>query len=418
MTAVSFECQGKTFSIEKGEQNWQLILQKSDVSGASLSELSLLDLASPYLLSQEIEMADDTITLTYALPRVEVDFKDIRERRLSEKLRFAINALGFQELLKYDFGLVLNPNNLFITSNLEPKLAYRSLLGSMVPLTMDEADFLRQYKCLVVTLMDEETDFETLYDGGLEVRKLTPFLKELSEFTTIESIEDYLVKAYEEQFKKEEETLTLVSQRLFKTFRYATIWLSAAAVILLVPLIYLVFMRNPFKDKMLDADKSFLKVDYTAVINKLESVPLSKLPYTQKYELAYSYVEGQSLSKDQRNQIMNNVTLKSDELYLDYWIQIGRGKAEDALDTAKRLDDVDLKLYAVVQAIEEVKANDKLSGKDRDSKLSELQGTYKTLKEERKGYLEKDKEDESSTSSTSTPASSSSSQTEKSGGDS
>ena len=49
MTAVSFECQGKTFSIEKGEQNWQLILQKSDVSGASLSELSLLDLASPYL---------------------------------------------------------------------------------------------------------------------------------------------------------------------------------------------------------------------------------------------------------------------------------------------------------------------------------------------------------------------------------
>ena len=125
MTAVSFECQGKTFSIEKGEQNWQLILQKSDVSGASLSELSLLDLASPYLLSQEIEMADDTITLTYALPRVEVDFKEIRERRLSEKLRFAINALGFQELLKYDFGLVLNPNNLFITSNLEPKLAYR-----------------------------------------------------------------------------------------------------------------------------------------------------------------------------------------------------------------------------------------------------------------------------------------------------
>lgn len=293
---------------------------------------------------------------------------------------------------------------IFLTANLEPKLAYRSLFGIMVPERMDEADFIRQFKCLLVTVMVKEMSFAKLYEGSLEVIKLSPFLKGLVALESLEELEAYVTEHYEAQFAKEAETLSLVDTRRFKLFRYASIWLSAALVLLLVPLVYLIFLRNPFKDKMLEADSAFLKVDYTAVINKLESVSLGNLPYTQKYELAYSYIQGQSLSKEQRRQVLNNVTLKSEELYLDYWILIGRGQAEEALDVAKRLDDVDLKIYAVVEALEVVKADDKLSGKDRDAKLSELEGTYKTLSEERNSYLDTDKSGEASDEGSSSEA--------------
>ena len=40
--------------------------------------------------------------------------------------------------------------------------------------------------------------------------------------------------------------------------------------LLLLPLIYLVLFQAPFKEKLLQADTAYLKVDYTGVIDELE----------------------------------------------------------------------------------------------------------------------------------------------------
>ena len=63
-------------------------------------------------------------------------------------------------------------------------------------------------------------------------------------------------------------------------------------MILTIPLIYLIFIQNPFKEKLLQADTAFIKVDYSKVIDELEGISPKSLPNTQKYELAYSYIRG------------------------------------------------------------------------------------------------------------------------------
>ena len=75
---------------------------------------------------------------------------------------------------------------------------------------------------------------------------------------------------------------------------------SAVVALLLLPLIYLVFFQAPFKEKLLQADTAYLKVDYTGVIDELEGVAPSSLPTTQKYELATSYLQGLNFSEDQK----------------------------------------------------------------------------------------------------------------------
>lgn len=94
-----------------------------------------------------------------------------------------------------------------------------------------------------------------------------------------------------------------------------------------------------------------------------------------------------SFSEEQREVILNNVTLKTDELYLDYWINIGRGLDDDAIDAAKRLDDSDLVIYAIVQKMDQVRKDNSLSGKDREQKLSELQTDYDKYWKDRKTAL-------------------------------
>ena len=137
----------------------------------------------------------------------------------------------------------------------------------------------------------------------------------------------------------------------------------------------------------MQADTAFIKVDYSGVITELEGISPSGLPNTQKYELAYSYIQGLEFSSDQKKVILNNVTLKSDELYLTYWIQVGRNRFEDALDTAKRINDSDLILYALTQEIKQVREDGQLSGKDRESKLNALESEYKKYWDSRSALL-------------------------------
>lgn len=159
--------------------------------------------------------------------------------------------------------------------------------------------------------------------------------------------------------------------------------MSILAVLLIVPLAYLLFFRLPFLDRMQDTDTAFLKNDYEAVITTLEPVKTATIPFTQKYELAYSFVQGEALQEQQKKVILNNVTLKSDENYLDYWIENGRGNLDEALDIAKNLEESDLILYGITQKIEQVRKDTKMSGTEKEETITKLEADYKKYKEKR-----------------------------------
>ena len=102
-----------------------------------------------------------------------------------------------------------------------------------------------------------------LYQGTLELEDLPDFLVEIRDAASLEEMKALLEKAYQERKEEEEKTLTLVSSRQHRIFKLATVWLSAVVALLLLPLIYLVFFQAPFKEKLLQADTAYLKVDYT-----------------------------------------------------------------------------------------------------------------------------------------------------------
>ena len=104
--------------------------------------------------------------------------------------------------------------------------------------------------------------------------------------------------------------------------------------------------------------------------------------------------------------ILNNVTLKSDSLYLHYWIYIGRHDFTQALDTAKRIDDSDLIIYALRKEIKATRDSEKLSGEQREKKLSELEGEYKKYWDARSKLLEAETDETKASTSRSTTASS------------
>ena len=409
MTEERFVFGEQPFIYEKNETSWQLRLKRSDVASQDLRGLLLLDLHHPLFLEQTMEADEDSVAFTYELEPYGLSYGELKTRTISERLRLALNVFSLESALDLPVTFLLYPDNLFITKNAQAKIAYRGVPGIMTPHSLSAEDFLRQAKCFTVTLFSD-LDFMDLYNGSLELETLPDFLNELRQTTTISDAIAVLEKYYLEKAAQEKANLVLVPSRRHRVFKLATIWLTAGIILLFIPLVYLIFLQNPFKEKLLQADTAFIKVDYSGVITELEGVAPSSLPNTQKYELAYSYIQGLEFSSDQKKVILNNVTLKSDELYLIYWIQIGRNKFEDALDTAKRINDSDLILYALTQEIKQVREDDKLSGKDREAKLDSLENEYKKYWDSRSELLAS--ESSSSTSSQQDEASDSKSSTE------
>ncbi|MCD1277186.1 type VII secretion protein EssB [Streptococcus sinensis] len=396
MTEERFVFGEQPFIYEKNETNWQLSLKRSDVASQDLRELLLLDLHHPLFLEQAMVADEDSVTFTYELESHGLSYEELKTRTISERIRLALNVFALEAALDLPVTFLLHPANLFITKDAQAKIAYRGVPGIMTPQSLSAEDFLRQAKCFAVTLFSD-LDFMDLYNGSLELETLPDFLNDLRQTKDLTTAVAVLEKYYLEKSAQEKADLVLVPSRRHRVFKLATIWLTVSVVLLFIPLIYLIFLQNPFKEKLLQADTAFIKVDYSGVITELEGIAPSSLPNTQKYELAYSYIQGLEFSSDQKKVILNNVTLKSDELYLTYWIQIGRNSFEDALDTAKRINDSDLILYALTQEIKQVREDDKLSGKDREAKLESLESEYKKYWDSRSELLAS--ESSSSTSS-------------------
>ncbi|HEL1633277.1 type VII secretion protein EssB [Streptococcus suis] len=400
MKEETFVFGGQEFVFLKGDKEWHLDVKRSDVATQELSDLLLLDLHHPQFLQQEMTVDEDTVHFTYHLDAFGQTFEDMKEKEVSEKLRLSLNVLELKQALKLPITFFVHPSSVFITKDGRAKLAYRAIPEKMVPQTLDATDLLKQLKSYILALFTEH-DFMDLYNGALDVVPVPEFLDTIRKAEDMDSLEGLLQGYFQDKLEEEKATLTRVSRSKHRLYRYATIWLSALAGLLVLPLIYLVFMHNPFKEKMLDADTAFIKVDYPGVISELERVEVSSLPYTQKYTLAYAYIQGFDLSNEQRSVILNNVTLKSDEQYLDYWIEIGRGNSQEALDLAKRLDDSDLILYALYQQMEQVRENTTLSGEERETTLDELKAEYQKYWDTRTTILNEDgSQVETGTSST------------------
>ena len=270
----------------------------------------------------------------------------------------------------------IHPQNIYLDYNGNPKLIYRGIVGSMPGSQPNDDEFLRQIKCLAGYLFTKHS-FDDLYNGLLpEIAKESRFLQDILAIDDLNSMQDFLKKTYEQYAQAEKKSVVKVPRKKFFLFKQLALWFGIALVLTLIPLGYLLINKVPTDTSCLNANTDFLAQKYDKTINDLQHVKLSKLGKTQKYELAYSYVQGKGFDTTQRNNIMKNITLQSNPNYLNFWIMDGRGQLDDALATAKQLQDSNLIMYALLEKMDSVKTNKKLNATKREQQLESLQSQY------------------------------------------
>lgn len=376
--SVKYEFNHQQYQYEYNQQSLQLIqkISRADVTTQNSDDLLLLQLKNDLFLSVTLDWQEDFVNLKSALP-VGYFANEVKNQTTSQKLKLLLNLMPVKKILE-DGKLTtfIHPQNIYLDYNGNPKLIYRGIVGLMPGSQPSDEEFLRQVKCLAGYLFTKHS-FDDLYNGLLpEIAKESRFLQDILAIDDLMAMQDFLKRTYEQYAQEEKKSIVKVPRKKFFLFKQLALWFGIALILTLIPLGYLLINKVPTDTSCLNANTDFLAQKYDKTINDLQHVKLSKLGKTQKYELAYAYVQGKGFDTTQRNNIMKNITLQSNTNYLNFWIMDGRGQLDDALATAKQLQDSNLIMYALLEKMDSVKTNKKLSPTKREQQLESLQSQY------------------------------------------
>ncbi|MBU9723483.1 MULTISPECIES: type VII secretion protein EssB [Bacillaceae] len=369
---------------------WNTELAKSQTRITDVRQLSLMTDVSELFVPVKIEEEEDLYRFSYLIKEDNYQWNEIKDLPRNEKLRLLCNIARLENIISTRITFFLHPDNVVFDCNLLPRIVYRGIRGILPPFEMEVQDFLKQYKCFAIALFSKVYSFDDLYNGQLKNCKENDFEKRVSEIDYLAELIAYLEDCFIKEQDKTDRTMKVVSIKQFRLFKRLAIIMSAVSLILVIPLVYYIFSKDPYQERLLTAHGEFLADNYSSVISTLRSDEPEQLPYRTKYILANSYIQVESLSNREKDVIMRNISLRSDENYLLYWIYNGRGKFEESIELAKYIDDPQLIMYGLIKQIEGARNNPHLSGSERDEMVKQLQDE---LNQYRANYIEFDEEE-------------------------
>ena len=146
-------------------------------------------------------------------------------------------------------------------------------------------------------------------------------------------------------------------------------------------ILYYSFIERPKTKAMLQAEIDFLKGDYIQVIDDLAGLSMQDLFYDQKYILSVAYVNTESLTGEQKINILEKIPINGDEKLMEYWIYIGRLIPLEAENIAMQKSDDELLLYAYMLEKDLTETDTEMTGEEKAAKLTELEGKISKLAE-------------------------------------
>jgi type VII secretion protein EssB len=385
--------------VHRKEHKMTLIFQKEKIRLDDLSEISILKSISP-AIQKDITMENDELRIENTIPDTFVFPSRLKE---SEKDRLMCSYQLVKKVQDHQLArlhLIVCPENIVFDQGLTPHFIHYGVKESLPPYEKDEDLLLKETKAAVTSIVDREHSFEEYmnFSGTLKLSPNTKRIVEAESFEQLSEVINHLI----EETKKSDSLLMAVSKKKWKLNRYVLLGVSLLLIPALIYSIYSLFFLYPKQERVVSAQESFLLNKYSDVVTELQSYEIDEIPKVTQYQLALSYIINESLTEEQKENVRNTVSLQSDPLYYEYWINIGRGKAEEALEAARFLEDRDLIMFGLLKYREQVKADGDLDSEERQQKLDEIENELAEYEEELEALEEEESQPEETLEETST----------------
>lgn len=366
----------------KDDKGHSFVFQRAKLPMQDPLELQLIHEADD-ALQKHIEVTEDEVKIRVNPPASFFVFSKAKDKNPLSKW---LSSYQIQKKIRNHelnrLQLVVCPENIVFDSSFTPYFLHYGVKDSLPPYEHNQDELFKETKATISALVDGQHTFEEylLYHKTLKLSNESQSILSSGTWDELSTVIQNRIEALE----KEEKAFVHIPEKKWKTGRY-TLW---GTVIVLVPLllfaIYTLFFSQPKQDAYVESGESFLKQKYSEVIDRLENYDPKKMPYVVQYELAKSYVTYEPLEGVSRKNVENAISLQTDSQYLLYWIYIGRGMSEEAIDLARIMEDRELIMYGLVNQKEQIKLDDSLSGEEKETQIKEVDTELSQYEKEKK----------------------------------
>lgn len=346
------------------------VFQKERVGFKRTEEIIFLKEVNPKI-KKDIVITDDELIIQAEIPATFKRFHVIHDEDEKSRWMFAYQLVEKVYAHPYPrLNLIVSPENIVYSPGMDPVFLYFGVSGSLPPFETDDERVWLETKAVVAAAIDGSFTFEEYlkYSEILELKEMGSTIMSMKES---DSLLDFISKQMDQLEAKEQENVKLPRKKW-----KITKWLSIGLGVLLIPalvfaIIYFVH-EKPKNEAFINSQASFLGQNYSQVVTTLSPYSVESMPFIVLYELAYSSVTNERLDEEQKENVLSNITLQTDTDYLKYWIYLGRGEAENAVDIARAMEDGELITFGLLKRREEVKADRDLSGEEMQELLNEI----------------------------------------------
>lgn len=351
-------------------------IKKSSLAAGNVYDYKKIMYPNPYFIEAKIEEDEEELVVTYQLEG-QTSLQQIRAEDVLERLAILRNA-AVLTMCREEFRFRMNPDNLYYDRNHLVYVKQRDIYEEGGAYSPEE--WLKEYKSLIGYALQKQYSYKDYLNGGMQLLK-NGFLGRIREAETADEVRKLLEDRYDEIAEERRRDKILLNKKHYIRLRRAFAVLLALCI---AGGAYIAFDRvknEPYQQAVIAAESAYIEGDYVGCIDEMESIKVGDMNTTQKYILANSYVRGENLTQEQKDNVGKKLSVKETSSRLEYWIYLGRNDMDQAIDIAMQQSDDEMLLYAYMKQKSKVEADNSLTGEEKNAKLEAIAQKMQPLME-------------------------------------
>lgn len=350
------------------EQILEKRIKKSDLKAKDIFDYEYLTKNAEGLLPLQIEEEEEDIVMLFPLEGMR-PLAELKSEEAEYRWRFVCNWHILQQTWQ-NYELSFEEENIYYDNNFMPYIAFRDI--RMPEENTDEEIFLEEYRHLAAGVLSNKYSYRQIKESGLEIvgkDKRASFVLEersLSEFYL------YVRQQADEIYEDNRQNKIRLDKKKYQIGSRIALGILAVLLAVIVYTGYQALVILPRDKAVIKASRAYTIQNYVDCIDCLKEIEPEQMDTYTKYILAVSYAKSEALEKAELDNILDKLSIYSNEIELEYWIAVGRSAYDRAENMAQALSDDKLLIYAYMKELNYLEGNVTMDGEEKQNRMAQL----------------------------------------------
>lgn len=343
-------------------------IKKSELKAKDIFAYEYLTKKAEGLLLLQIEEEEEDIIMRFSLEGMR-PLAGLKAEEAEYRWRFVCNWYALYQTWQ-NYALSFEEENIYYDNNFMPYIAFRDI--RMPEENTDEEMFLEEYRYLAAGILSNKYSYQQIKESGIEIvgkDKRASFVTEernLSEFYL------YVKQQADEIYEDNKQNKIRLDKKKYRMCNRIALGILAVLLAIIIYTGYQTVVILPRDKAVIKASRAYTIQNYVDCIDCLKRTTPKQMDTYTKYILAVSYAKSEALERAELDNILDKLSIYSNEIELEYWIAIGRSVYDRAENIAQALSDDKLLIYAYMKELNYLEGNVTMDGEEKQNRMTQL----------------------------------------------